>query len=199
MTAQIGDIYKFEGKAYSIVALESEIKFKPSDYGLIPEARCSACWDGYWCEYVITDKELFLENLHINTKDQHYPEINGVNVQTKKKALALHPVYENIHLPIRYTGQIVAGLDFLQEYYIHMGYQRAWAYKKLVQFIFENGALIEVVDHSEWVEKLRAEIKGNPNKSGKKLSREEISRFVTESFSLDFADKFWWLDRNPQV
>lgn len=190
MTAQIGDIYKFKGDTYNIVALESEVQFNPKDYGLIPEARCSACWNGYWCEYQITGNKLILENLYINTKDQYYPEINGVKALVKTKAL--HPVYEKICIPISHTGRIVAGLGFLKEYYIHMGYQRAWTYEKLVEFIFENGILLEIIDHSELAAKLREDIKGNPEKQGKNLSRDQISQFVNESFSLDFADKFWW-------
>ena len=57
--------------------------------------------------------------------------------------------HKNIGIRMKYTGKILVGKDFLREYYIHMGYQRAWAYQTLVEFIFEDGSLLDTVDHSQ--------------------------------------------------
>lgn len=78
MTAQVGDNFKYKNREYSIVAISNPIQFAPQDYDIIPEAICTACWAGYWCEYEITDEAIFLQDLYINSKDDFYPEINGV-------------------------------------------------------------------------------------------------------------------------
>ena len=79
MTAQIGDSFKFDGQDYTIVALSEYIRFDPREYGITPEAACTACWAGYWCAYNIKEDGIYLEDLYINSKDDYYPEILGVN------------------------------------------------------------------------------------------------------------------------
>lgn len=78
MTAQIGDKFTFENGNYELVAISTPIKFNPEDYGITPEWRSTACYRGYWCEYKISNDEIILENLYINSKDGVYPEINRV-------------------------------------------------------------------------------------------------------------------------
>lgn len=72
-------------------------------------------------------------------------------------------VYEDVNLLVKYTGKIVIGNSFIDEYYKHMGLQRAWAYKKVLELIFEKGRLVEVIDHSETVQKIREEMESEKN------------------------------------
>lgn len=207
MTAQVGDIYKKDNKTFSIVAMTNPIPFDPRDHGINPEFRCTACWAGYWCEYNIEGKELFLEKLFVfNSKDE-YPPLNGVEVMpeeftefkngTKKKDIVRisknmgHRCYEKVHLPIDYSGKILVGDGFIDEYYIHMGYQRYWAYKKLTEFVFENGQLIACNDHSDVAKATREQFKEHKDDF---LSSRDLLKFVRESFSLDYQTKAWWLN-----
>lgn len=80
-------------------------------------------------------------------------KINGVDVSDME--YMGHRVYQNLNLPMNYTGKILVGNNFINKYYIHMGYQRAWAYKTLIELVFENGKLIEEIDQSEVAKKLR--------------------------------------------
>lgn len=191
MTGQIGDSYFFDGHDYTIIAMSKEINFNPTDYGLIPQSMCTACWKGYWCEYVIEDGEIFLKNLHISCKDDSYPDLNGIKVKTNKDSFIEHHLYKNVNLPILYTGQIVVGSKFLNQYYIHMGYQRAWAYKTVLELVFEEGILLGTIDHSEKAENIREQIQFNKN--FKKDLDKNISQFIEDSFSLDLKTKCWWL------
>jgi len=195
MTAQIGDIYKFEDIKYSIVALNNPIKFDPATYGITPKAPHTACWAGYWCEYDISEDGIVLRDLHINSEDNYYPEINGVQplIELEEDSFSYFHLYKGINLAMEYTGRIVAGADFLWNYYLHMGYQRAWAYEKLLEFSFEDGKLIETIDHSLMAAKLRTEIDEDPNEFMEKI-RGDIFSYVDESFSFDFASKCWWLE-----
>ena len=158
-------------------------------------SACTACWAGYWCEYDISEEGIVLKNLYINSRDNNYPAINGVEAEEderEKFQYMGHHLYKNIGIRMKYTGKILVGKDFLREYYIHMGYQRAWAYQTLVEFIFEDGNLIETVDHSNMAEKLREEIKKDTGKP-KPYTEQDIARFVKNSFSLDIDVKAWWM------
>ena len=210
MTAQVGDRFIVKGDSYSIVAISNPILFQPQDYGIVPAAICTACWNGYWCEYLISEQGIMLKNLYIHSQNNYYPAINGVEVKNKgneKRDYFLymgHNLYENINLFLEYTGKILMGKGFLNQYYIHMGYQRAWAYETLKELVFENGKLAEMVDHSEIARKLRDKIeKEQENKIEKKeinkvKNAKEITNrirtFVEESFSLEIKDKAWWID-----
>lgn len=198
MTAQIGDRFRYKKNEYSIVAISNPLKFKPEDYGITPEPVCTACWAGFWCEYHISEKGIVLENLYVNSKDDYYPEINGVSPAAGEKCSKKyieymgHHCYRGVNIKIPYTGKIVVGKDFMREYYIHMGYQRAWSYKVLKEFVFKDGVLLDVIDHSKVAEDLRQKIAEEPDFL-KKL-RENILVFVNGSFDLSLATKAWWID-----
>ena len=195
MTAQVGDRFIFKGDDYSIVAISNPIQFNPLDYGIKPAACCSACWKGYWCDYQIFTEGIILKNLYINSADGNYPEINSVSSEKHNKESFQymgHHLYKNINIFMEYTGKILVGKDFMREYYIHMGYQRAWAYKVLKELIFNNGKLVKTVDHSEMAEKLRIELENRKEESEK--TRENTRLFVEECFSLEMKDKAWWIE-----
>ena len=197
MTAQIGDSFHYKKREYCIVAISEPLKFSPQDYGITPESYCTACWAGYWCEYEISDKGIILTNFYVNSKDDYYPEVNGVlplfadkNSKERFKYMG-HHLYKGVNILMPYTGKIVVGKDFMQEYYIHMGYQRAWAYKDLKEFIFEQGELVDVIDHSNVAKELRKKIDEDPE-FFKKL-HDNIPEFIESSFNLELATKAWWI------
>jgi len=195
MTAQIGDKFLFNDQQYTVVALSQPIDFHPSQYGITPSHCCTACWRGYRCEYSISAEGIFLEKLFVHTSDEVYPPINGIVPSQKKAHIQYmgHEVYEGLHIRIPYTGKILAGDDFMHEYYIHMGHQRAWAYKTLVEFVFENGKLTEQNDQSGMAAKLREMISRDDVFPAGRLLMGDVASFVDESFSLDYDTKAWWL------
>lgn len=194
MTAQMGDRFKFDGKDYTIVALSERIRFNPKDYGIMPEAVCTACWNGFWCVFNIKDEGIFLEGLYINSKDGNYPPINGVKPMSGDEngiefSYLGHHLYKGINLKIPYTGKLLVGGDFIPEYYIHMGYQRACGYRELVELVFKDGMLVETNDQSKIAAQIREGIKYPKNDIHNKKKRD----FIEDSFSLDYGIKAWWL------
>ncbi len=154
MTAQIGDIYKFKEKRYTCLRRNSDSLFDPKDYGFSPTWACTACWRGYFCEYEVRDDGLMLRNLCINDANDYYPPVNGVNASEEKKPLG-HRLYENVDLSIPYSGKVLLAADFIENYYIHMGFQRPHGYKTLLSFEFEEGQLIDTVDYSNIASQMR--------------------------------------------
>lgn len=212
MTVQIGDIYRYQNKKFTIVAMSSLNIFNPRSFGLEPHTGATVCWRGYWCEYDIVDDELRLKDLYLFNADGNYPPINGTEVSNqefeeyesyrgnKKKCEKVkipanfgHRVYRDINMLIPYSGRILLGNEFMDEYYIHMGFQRGWAYRKLIELVFEEGILMECNDISYIAEEKREAIKQG-NIDLRLLGNENISKFVEDSFSLDYADKAWWIE-----
>lgn len=206
MTMQIRDTCKHNNKRFSIVEMSAPMAFNPKDYGLEPQLRCTACYRGYWCEYNICDDELYLQNFYMFNLDNNYPPLNGANVSEQKFEKAKkytskgvetalieenmgHRVYENVNLNIPYTGRILVGDEYIRNYSIFMEYRLCWAYKILQEFVFEDGLLLETIDHSKYVEELRIKIK---ELGIKPAHLDDAHEFVTNSFSLDYVDKAWW-------
>ena len=160
MTAQVGDGFEYNGKNYNYVMEKPSIAFHPGEYGITPMYTCTACWAGYWCDYKVSDNKLLLKDLFVNSMDGNYPDIEGVSVMDEEKGgFAMgHHVYRNINKPMKYTGKLLLGNDFLSEYYVHMGYQGYWAYSELILFVFEEGLLVEARDVSKLAAMKRRQI-----------------------------------------
>lgn len=189
MTAQISDSFEYKGKEYSLAALSEPIPFEPEQFGLEPQDFCTACYRGYWCEYKIAYGSLLLDKLHIYNSEGFYPEFNGVSVSEFGDSMGFQ-IYKGVNLPIPYTGEILLGRKFIYEYYIHMGYQRPYAYEELFEFTFENGKLQKTTDCSEIAARLR------DGTYGRDMARRlgpDIAGFIDDSFSLDYETKAWWL------
>lgn len=185
MTAQIGSIFKLNGNRYNIVSKSRHIKFNPQEYGITPLSCCTACWDGYWCEYNITKEGILLENLYINSYDDYYPAINGIEPlydeeNGKFVTHVGHRVYQGINLKCDYTGRIVVGREFLPEYYIHSGYQRGYGYEEVKELVLKNGDLVKVIDHSEEARKIREKMKADAESKNKKYIY--LPNFLNGSF-----------------
>lgn len=203
MTAQIGDSYSYKGGDYSIVATSIPLRFDPRFYGFKPKSVTTGCWNGYWCNYKISEEGIFLDKLFIHCQDDEYPELNGKTFDVKENGEPFeyigHRVYSDLNMKVEYHGKILVGDEFIHDYYVHMGYQSAHAYKVLKEFIFENGNLIDVIDHSEMAAELREMENAKKNKKPslrEKLfgpKEDDISDYVGKSFSLDYKDKCWWM------
>ena len=160
MSGQIADVYKYKNKSYHIIDSNPYTVFDPREYGLKPDTDCySACWRGYYSKFSIVEKRLFLNKLYIETEDGKYPPVAEVQVKFPNEVdyFTVFSVYEDLSLFVPHTGKMLVGDEFLQEYYIHMGHQRIWAYQDVKEFVFKDGFLTEVNDLSSLAKKLRDE------------------------------------------
>ncbi len=171
MTAQRGDIYKYNNNQYTCLSWSGGPRFNPRDYGFDPTAMDTACWRGFQCIYEITDFSLKLQELYIYDANGFYPEINGVSIIdpdylpdedeeiVDNDSASPHYIgpqtYHNLNLVIPFTGKLLLATDFIHDYYIHMGLQRPFGFKKLYSFEFEDGVLKQIVNHSVTAKMLR--------------------------------------------
>lgn len=117
---------KGEEEVYDLLDVEGEGFFKANDYGFIPnpETFVSACLKGYLMNYIITDSEIILKDLYINSDTNKPVVLNGVehtlndnrnflkakSFQEFKKAF-FSVIYTNIDLKLtQFTGSIILGI-----------------------------------------------------------------------------------------
>lgn len=78
-----------------------------------------------------------------------------MTAQISDTLLYLNNEYSDVNLPIKYSGGIVIGRDFLQEYYVHMGFHRPHCYKYVIDLLMDKGKLVRYIDHSKLMEEVR--------------------------------------------
>ena len=213
MTAQIGDIYKYQSKEYDMVALSMPLPFHPKNYGLEPHASCTACYRGYWCEYEISD-ELALKDLYLFNIDGNYPPLNGVDisppefvecktyagsgkgwVNAMRPAYLGHRVYKDVHLPINHTGRVLLGRKSVPTYHIHGVWDTPWQYTDLQEFVFEDGILMDIIDQSETARDIRKVIRTMARSEPE--SRGTMGTYVRFNLPLlgHLSSYPWWIKR----
>ena len=192
MTAQISDFIVWNRDEWSICALENEWPFDPKEaFGIEPQMLSTACWRGYHCKYEITESQIFLSELCIGIKGQ-VPKIEGVEGRKDKYRGV---VYKGLHFPVEYSGGVILGKGFMNEFYVHMGFHRPHCYEKVFELFVENGKLLGSEDCTSKMEKIRDIVRAykEENSSNTKPTKEEISSFVEEAFSLDYSTKKNWI------
>ncbi|MGM0411098.1 MAG: hypothetical protein ACQEQF_10100 [Bacillota bacterium] len=184
MTAQIPDSIIYDDHKYSIAALENELPFNPEDYGLNPVPIDTSCWRGYYCDYIIKDKKLFLQELNVGLDESEPPEVLGYKPDPGSSIIAAK--YPGLDLAINYSGGMIATSELVKGFYVHMGFQPPFCFEKVIEFIFEDGDLSIVTDHSQKMRKIREKING-----ARESYSENMMEFIENAFSLFYDDKWW--------
>ena len=215
MTAQIGDIYKYRQKDYRVVKLSGKHLFEPKNYGLETHPSMTACYRGFWCEFLFENDELFLNNLYLFNKDGFYPPLNGVDVSPqefieherfpnnpkKREVVTLpahfgHRLYKEVHLPINYHGRILIGRNPKFTYYIDGLWDNPWQYSDLQEFVFVDGMLVDIIDQSETARDVRKIIrtmaKSAPESRGTMGTYVQVDLGVLKLIS----NNAWWLQKS---
>lgn len=174
MTAQISDTFLFKGEEYTLVGMSGGELITPYDFGMKPEALHTACWRGFYSTYEISADEIFLKDMTMREKDGNYKPIN--NILPEVTDGEAH--YLDVHMRISFTGKVRIAKDFINELYIHMGFQKPSAFRKVLDLSFEDGLLIDVKDRSEEMEQKRGAFK-------KEYESKDITEGIDEAFSLD--------------
>ncbi len=203
MTAQIGDRYTFQDKTYTIVCMSNILEFEPIEYGLAPTPATTACWRGYWCHYHIKDEGIFLNRLYVYCNDEQYPEINGKGIVRDESGKPVEymgfRVYQDLDMKMSHTGKILAGDGFVDDYYRYMGYQAYYAYEELKEFVFEQGNLVAVQDHSPLAARARdyieEQVENNQAQTSWLLrgSGGYGQQFAEKQLTQEELQTYWWL------
>lgn len=142
MTAQVSDKLFHECDEYDIAAVEKAWPFRPEDHGFQPYPSNTACRRGYYARYAIVDGALILDALNVTVRVGHPPPWRGI--QPRQGEFWKYDrswTCEGVALPIRYSGGVIVGRDFLREFYVHMGFHRPHCFAVVLELFFDDGQL----------------------------------------------------------
>ncbi len=181
MTAQMADVFLYEGESFSLVGLDGEGLYTPESFGMHPFSTCTACWRGFVMTYDCVDNKLLLQAMDVNVHEAG--PINGIDPSPSEDFFKFR--YDNLQLNTLFTGTILLAKDFIQEMYVHMGFQRPIAFKTVLEIHIENGEISKIDDLSELMALRRKE---DPTKGAQPASPSEpdIHEWIGETFSLDY-------------
>ena len=104
-----------------------------------------------------------LDQLHIYLAGKDYapkkgPSIKGVKPKGQGEGRDwFNNHYLDLGYPLKYTGKLLLGVDFIPALYVHMGTQLSWKYEEVHELVFKEGVLVEAYDRSEQMVALRQE------------------------------------------
>ena len=183
MTAQIPDQFLYKNEQFVLIGLKGSNLFKPEEYGIYPVMASTACYRGFVATYVITNKQLILNKLVLKSQEKKLAKINDKAPIEEKSVYSFNFTYYDVNLPIKFTGFILLGKDFINEMYVHMGFQRPISYETVIEFQLRDGEIIAVNDFSELIAKLRKE---DPTKGARPDYDENTKEWIDKMFSLDY-------------
>lgn len=203
MTAQISDEVLWDGKSYSLIGTSGSDLFNPEDFGMVPVMIHTACYRGFYAAYNISEGFLYLQNLTIKDQNDHYPDIGGVKpihradepVEEKittcaESGIVLHlfdyqpgaTEYRKLSYKVPFTGEIRIAKDFIQKEYVHMGFQKASAFKTVLDIKLDAGTVVEIQDRSDEAKNIRGSFK-------KRSKEEQGEHIILEAFNTDMELK----------
>lgn len=155
MTSQISDTFLYKRKEFDLIGHEGGELFSPKEIGMEPEMITTACWRGYFATYAIIRSKLVLQELTIHERNGNYPPIGGVQPEKDE----YEAIYRSLNLSVTFTGKLRLARNFIEEFYIHMGFQKPSAYKTVLDFAIENGKVVDMKDRSAELEAMRGDFK----------------------------------------
>lgn len=162
MTSQIPDSIQFDGKTFSIAAVHGNELFNPHLIGLHPLPTVTSCWRGYVCKYAVSDNQLQLDELALSLDKSDPTQVIRINGRQPSPPVNqytfLNTHFNQIGLIMPFSGGLLAADEFIQELYVHMGFQPAWKYKVIFELTFKNGILLDKKDVSIPIELIRNKI-----------------------------------------
>ncbi len=178
MTAQVPDTFIYKGEKYELVGVEGGELIYPEQFGMEPKMMHTACYRGFYATYELTEDGLYLRELTLNEKNDRYLPIAGVYPGKPNDSYGRGAKYYNLNLSVNFTGKIRIAKDFIEELYVHMGFQKPTAFKTVLDITLQEGKIVAVEDKSEEMKQKRGEFK-------KRYERSSIFQRIEEAFNLD--------------
>jgi hypothetical protein len=191
MTAQIHDQCLVGGQRYDIAGIAGDELFAPGAHGLKPVPWSTGCWRGYVVTYALRNRRLVVRELAVNLSSPKREGVEKVPAPPLRDAEARRPagpygfeyLYEDMALPVAYTGGLLLARGFIEDLYVHMGFHPAWKYEEVLELIFEEGRLEEAYDVSDRIREMRAEMMLSPLD----WSEGPVLDWIESTFQLDYG------------
>ncbi|HME51914.1 MAG TPA: hypothetical protein VKM55_06835 [Candidatus Lokiarchaeia archaeon] len=176
MTAQENDYCMCNDERYDVLSAMNIIKgqfktvelFTAKDFGIETHQTSTGNFQGYIMGYAVKNDLLLLDEVEVHGVDLQPPDINGIAPSQDPEARSYY-YYHDIGLQVPFTMTFTIGKNFIQTWYIHMGYQPDWAYKTVLELEVDGGAIKNVKDVSDEMAARRKE-EGSPKQYKARMS-----------------------------
>ena len=112
----------------------------------------TACYRGFYATYVLKQQGLFLRELTLRAKNGIYLPIGNILPDEQD----YQATYRRMNEPVSFTGKLRLARDFIDDLYVHMGYQKSTSFKTVLDITLDRGKVVEVGDRSLEVAQKRA-------------------------------------------
>ncbi len=139
----------------------------------------------------IEDYKLYLKDLSVFC-DRGFPEIGNVVPKLFEISYGItNACYENINIPLIYTGGMIIGEGYLKDYdkgMICSGryYDPLYCYETLLELIFQDGRLVTEIDHSKAMRRIRKNLDLGLRSLESERDVKCIRHFINTSFIGDY-------------
>lgn len=174
MTGQIDDQCKYDGREFSVAGIEGRGLFNPAALGMSTVPLHTACWRGFYCLYQIEDGRLYLEELTLRTHEDRYVPIDGVLPAPDEYG---RYIYRALRHPVDFSGKLLLAAGFIEELYVHMGFQGPSSYETVIELTLEQGLVTASRDRSEEMAAVRQAFK-----AGGQSGITDIAEWIAKSF-----------------
>lgn len=176
-----------DGKVWDVLLNEYEDIFALEDYNVLPIWSDDEQFFSYGT-YELKNYELSIKHFVVST-DREYPDINGVKPDIFYSAKNFSTgEYEDINLPLKFTGAIVIGNELIHDY--DNGKLLCYNYKHVCELIFLNGKLVTTINHNRAMRRIRKNLDMGLRSLGKKRDRKCINKFIKTSFVGNYDKPF---------
>lgn len=186
MTAQVPDSVRLDDREYDICGVRGEGLFDPELHGIATAAPNTACWRGFVCRYAVIDDHLLLDRLRLWSEPRSWPDNCPILESFFGDRLAVDSDRRRVDAsglacPIPFTGGLLLGDDFVEDLFVHMGYQSPYKYQCVLELTFESGLLVSRSDRSIEMEEIRLrEGRGDGKRS------QDVVAWINETCRIDY-------------
>jgi hypothetical protein len=148
---QLPCTFFIKGYQYDLIGIAGGDILMPEYFGISPKELRTA----HHATYELTWDALYLIELTLKEKVIHYLPVGGID---SSKDLS-QTTYQGLSMVIPFTGKIRLAKDFNKEPCINMSYQKAIAYKTVLDIALQDGEVAEVKNRSWEMERKRDALK----------------------------------------
>ena len=152
MSGQMADVIVIDDVEYAVVEPEPGALFEPREHGLHPVMTHTANTRGVLARYRIDEGRVLLSDLQVGHVGAP-PPLGTVEATTDEHERVW--TYLDVDVPVRWTGDLIAGAEPILDLYVHSGFAPVWHYVRVLALDVEDGLVEGAEDRSAQVAAFR--------------------------------------------
>ena len=183
LTGQVSDEFRYNGEVFALVGIKGEGLYTPLDFDMKTTMASTACWRGYQMLYDCVDGKMILDRMLANPTEPK--PVNGIEPHSYEHRFIFNYVYEDLGLKTKFTGTLLLGKDFIDEMYVHMGFQSPESYRTVIELEIMDGNIIKETDLSALMAEQRLAGTDKPARPST-MDDDDVRDWIEERFSQDY-------------